>query len=255
VNAANGDISKAERGIVYIDEIDKCSRKGESASTSADPSHEDLQQGLLKFVEGTVVEVAAKGQRHHPNAETFKFNTENVLFIVGGAFEGIEKIIAKRQKKTSGSTLGFGTTIQLDEEKAFNDLILDIKAEDLRKYGMLPELLGRFPVICSLQTLSEEALTKILTEPKNSLVKQYKNIFRANAATLTFTDEALRKIANKAIEMKTGARSLRGIVENILMDTMYKMPDFKGSKEIIVDVDPNTNEIIVKDNFDELAVG
>ena len=230
--AANGDLELAQKGIIYIDEIDKCSRKGESASVSSDPNHEDLQFALLKLIEGCDVEVCEKGLRHHPQAPTFKMNTENILFIVGGAFEGIEKIIAQRQK-SAGSSIGFGSKITLDENKAFNDFIMDVKTEDLKKYGLMPELLGRLPLICPMTQLDEEALVKILTEPKNSIAKQFISIFSLSGKGLDFSEEACKVIAHKAIERKTGARSLRGIVTELLSDIMYKLPDEADDKDLI----------------------
>lgn len=250
LDAANGDIETAERGIIYIDEIDKCSRKGDSPSISSDPSHEALQQALLKLIEGSVVEVSAKkGERHHPNAPTFKFNTENVLFIVGGAFEGIDKIIAKRQKKYT-SSIGIGSKLTLDEDKAFNERISDLEIEDLKKYGMLPELLGRLPVLCTLQALSKESLVRILTEPKNSLLKQYQTLFRGNDIDLDFSKDALNRIAEKAIERGTGARSLRGIVESVLGDVMYEAPSDTELTHIIIDVEDD--EFITKKDYEDM---
>lgn len=237
VDAANGNIKAAECGIVYIDEIDKCSRKGDSPSISSDPAHESLQQALLKLIEGSEVEVSEKkGQRHHPNAPTFKFNTENVLFIVGGAFEGIDKIVARRMKKHT-SSVGFGSKVVLDEDKAMNDYLSDIRTEDLKKFGILPELLGRLPVICTLRALTKESLVKILTEPNNALVKQYQSLFQANGIALSFTDAALEAIADRAIKRGTGARSLRGIMEDVLGDVMYEAPSEENLAEVIIDAE------------------
>lgn len=252
---ADGNIERAERGIVYIDEIDKCSRKGENPSISTDPTHEALQQGLLKILEGSVVEVSEqKGARHHPNAPTFKMDTTNILFICGGAFEGIEKIIARRQKKHQAS-VGFGSKVVLDEGKAYNEYIDDIRTEDLKKFGMMPELLGRLPVICTLKALPEEDLIRILTEPKNSLVNQYQTLFAANGVELEFTDEALFHIAHQAIERGTGARSLRSIVEAVLADAMYEVPDEEDVCKVVVDVDENGEIKIVKEVQEEVSKG
>lgn len=229
---ADGDIEAAERGIIYIDEIDKLSRKGENPSISRDVSGEGVQQALLKIIEGSEVEVASKGMRKHPMAETTKINTANILFIVGGSFEGIEKIIAKRLKKDKVG-IGFGAKVESKEEIKFNDYILDVKAEDLKKFGMLPELLGRLPIITPLKELDQEALVKILTEPKNAIIKQYQELFRYDGITLEFEDEAVKAIADLAIERKTGARSLRAIMEEVLLPYMYKTPDMEDVEKII----------------------
>ena len=226
VDAADGDIDRAQRGIIYIDEIDKLSRKGENPSITRDVGGEGVQQALLKIIEGAEVEVAPKGQRKHPMADTIKVDTSNILFIVGGSFEGIEKVIEKRQSK-SISSMGFGATVKSKEEKSLNDYILDVKAEDLKKFGMLPEFIGRMPIIAPLQELNREALIKILTEPKNALVKQYKELLRVDGVELEFTKEALEAIADKAIERKTGARSLRSIMEETLLRHMFSIPDHK----------------------------
>ena len=255
VEAADGDIERAEKGIVYIDELDKCSRKGESPSTSADPSHEDLQHGLLKLIEGSEVEVAEKGSRMHPSAPSFKINTENILFIVGGAFEGIEKIIARRQRSTT-SSIGFSSKMQLNDEKAYNEYIDDITTEDLKKYGLMPELIGRLPLIVTLHTLNEDALVRILTEPKNALVKQYQAKFEMHGIALEFSEEALRAIAKQAIARKTGARSLRGIMENLLADTMYEIPDeVEDNVGYIIDVNDNKEIEIQRICFAEEEIG
>jgi ATP-dependent Clp protease ATP-binding subunit ClpX len=234
VEAANGNVELAEKGIIYIDEIDKLSRKGENPSISTDPGHEGTQQALLKLIEGSVIDVPEKGQRKHPQGATIKVNTENILFIVGGSFEGIEKIIGKRQHK-GGSSMGFGSALQKDKAKSFNDFVLDVRTEDLKKFGMLPEFIGRLPIICPMQELDEKAYIKILTEPKNSLVRQYTALLAKDGVTLTFTDEALKLVAHKAIERKTGARSLRGILEGILGETMFHLPDEPNVKYVTVE--------------------
>lgn len=242
--AADGDVNATERGIVYIDEIDKITRKGENASLTTDPGHEGVQQALLKMLEGSVVDVPKAGRRVNPESNNFiKINTENILFIVGGAFEGIEKIIAKRVRNNK-SVMGFGSKLNEDKKKQYNDFILQVKTDDLKKFGMLPEFLGRLPVICPLQELSEEALMSILTEPKNALIKQYKTLLSHDDIELEFTDNALKNIAHQAIERKTGARSLRGIVEEILNNVMFNIPDTEDNA-IIIDTDEN-NEIYVK---------
>ncbi|PTY92979.1 ATP-dependent Clp protease ATP-binding subunit ClpX [Heyndrickxia sporothermodurans] len=232
VENANGDIEKAQRGIIYIDEIDKLSRKGENPSITRDVGGEGVQQALLKIIEGSTVEVAPKGSRKHPLAETIKVDTSNILFIVGGSFEGIDKIIEKRQK-TNKSGMGFGATVESKTEKSINDYILDVKAEDLKKFGMLPEFIGRLPVIAPLQELSEEALMQILTEPKNALVKQYQELMRVDGVELEFTPQALTEIAKLAQKRKTGARSLRSIIEEVLLPHMFSVPDEEIEKLII----------------------
>lgn len=238
LQAADGDIKKAERGIVYIDEIDKIARKGENLSTTADPGNEAVQQALLKILEGSVVDVPLKGSRKHPQSEVVRINTENILFIVGGAFEGIEKIIAKRMHKGE-SSLGFGSKLKNDKKMKYNDFILDIRTEDLRKFGMLPEFIGRIPVICPMQELDEEALVSILTKPKNALLKQYQTLMRDEETELVFTDAALKAVAHEAIKRKTGARSLRAIMEEVLHEEMFTLPDKPEVTRVIVDADEN----------------
>lgn len=233
VESANGDIERAQRGIIYIDEIDKLSRKGENLSISRDVGGEGVQQALLKIIEGATVEITEKGQRKHPTAQTVKVDTTNILFIVGGSFEGIEKNIAKRQQ-VSKSTAGFGSELVEKDGKKFNDLILDIKVEDLKKFGILPELLGRLPILCPLQELDQSALLKILTEPKNALVKQYQELSKYDSIELVFTEEALTAIAKKAIERKTGARALRSILEDVLLKHMYNIPEIEDISRVII---------------------
>lgn len=239
VEAAGGNIPAAERGIIYIDEIDKISRKGENLSTTSDPSNEAVQQALLKMIEGSMVEVPVKGQRNHPQAETIKVNTENILFIVGGSFESIEKIISKRVHKSAGKIGFFGETKNMHEQ--FNDLILEINNDDLRKFGMLPEFLGRLPVICPMQELTEDELVRILTEPKDAIIKQYQTLFNADGITLEFTEKTLRTIAKDAIKRKVGARGLRSIIEKILEPIMYVAPSEEGLESVIIDVNDNTD--------------
>lgn len=231
VEAADGDIEQAERGIIYIDEIDKLSRKGENLSISRDVSGEGVQQALLKLIEGSEVEVAEKGMRKHPMADTLKLNTENILFIVGGSFEGIEKTIAKR-KKQDVSSIGFGAKVEKKDKVEFNDYILDIKQEDLKKFGMLPELLGRLPIIAPLQELDREALVNIVTGPKNAILKQYQELFRFDGIELVFTEDGINAVADLAIERRTGARSLRSIMEEVLIDYMYKLPDMENITKV-----------------------
>lgn len=231
-------VQRAEIGIVYIDEFDKLSRKGESPSLSRDVSGEGVQQALLKIIEGCTVSVPInRGQRIAPTTQTVKVNTENILFICGGSFEGIEKIILKRLHK-SKSTMGFGAAIpKLDEEK--DNTILSVKNEDFKKYGIIPEILGRLPVICPLEDLTKNHLIKILTVPKNALTKQYNELFKVDGASLTVTPAALDKIADLALERKTGARALRSILEEALGTTMFDLPDHPEDKIVILDIKDN----------------
>lgn len=236
--AANKDISKAEHGIIYLDEFDKLARKsGENNSITADPGHEGVQQALLKMLEGNDVEFTAQGQRKHPEAPTIKVNTKNILFIVGGAFVGIDKIIAKRIKK-SDSAIGFGAeVIGKDNKPKFNDLIHQVRPEDLMKFGIIPEILGRLPVICTLEDLDEDALLRILTEPKNAPVKQYEKLLQMDNVDLHFEEDALRAVAKKAIERKTGARSLKGIIEDTMVDVMFDIPKSDTHRKVTITAD------------------
>ena len=223
--AADKDVEKAEHGIIYLDEFDKIARKsGANNSITADPGHEGVQQALLKMLEGSVVEFTARGQRKHPEAPTIKVDTKNILFIVGGAFVGIEKIIAKRLKK-GNVAMGFGAEVRgKDLEKEYDALIHQVTPEDLMEYGIIPEIIGRLPVICTLETLDENALLRILTEPINAPVRQYQQLLAMDGVELVFTEDALRAVAKKAIERKTGARSLRGIIEEVMLDVMFDIP-------------------------------
>lgn len=239
-------IKAAERGIVYIDEIDKISRKGENLSTTADPGNEAVQQGLLKMLEGSTITVPLKGDRLHPQADSVEVNTENILFIVGGAFEDIEKIIAKRKQQGKG-TMGFGNDIVDKKKDNFNELILDVTTDDLRKYGMLPEFLGRLPIICPMQKLDENALISILTKPKNAITKQYQELLKRDNVDLTFSDNALLKIAREAMKRKTGARSLRSIMEDVMNDIMYELPDDEDVTSVCIDVDENDEFNVIKE--------
>lgn len=231
--AAGKNIDRASRGIIYIDEIDKCARKQENANTTADPAHGDLQQALLKMVEGTVVEVCLSGNRHIPTANAIKMSTDNILFIVGGAFDGIEKIIERRMDKKK-SSIGFGSEVKAKSEPHSNgELMKQVTADDLKAYGLFPEFIGRFHSICTLDHLTEDTLIKILREPDNSLVKQYEGIFKLSGAELEISDDALRVIAHKALERNTGARGLRGIMEEVLKESLFQVPSL-GECHVLV---------------------
>src|SRR5690554_4269055 len=221
IQAADYDVEKAERGIIYIDEVDKVARKSENPSITRDVSGEGVQQALLKILEGTVASVPPQNRRKHPHQEFIQIDTTNILFICGGAFEGIDKIIENRIGKKS---IGFEAEIKSKEQRDVGEILTHLMPEDLLKYGMIPEFIGRLPVIVTLSALDEKALVKILKEPKNALVKQYQKLFEMDGVELEFTEEALRAIARKAMERKTGARGLRSIIENLLLDVMYELP-------------------------------
>ncbi|MCK5872643.1 MAG: ATP-dependent Clp protease ATP-binding subunit ClpX, partial [Methylococcales bacterium] len=227
------NVEKAETGIIYIDEIDKITRKSENMSITRDVSGEGVQQALLKLIEGTIASIPPQGGRKHPQQDFLHVNTANILFIVGGAFSGLDKIIQNRSVK---SGIGFGAEVQSkDETKNVGELFSEVEAEDLIKYGLIPEFVGRLPVVATLEDLDEEALIQILTEPKNALVKQYQHLFKMEGAELEFRPESLSAIAQKAMKRKTGARGLRTIVENVLLDTMYELPSAKNIMKVVLD--------------------
>jgi ATP-dependent Clp protease ATP-binding subunit ClpX len=247
IQAADYDIERAEKGIIYIDEVDKISRKSDNPSTTRDVSGEGVQQALLKILEGTMASVPPQGGRKHPHQEFIQIDTTNILFICGGAFEGLEKIIENRIGK---KTMGFGANVESRKEKDMGELFAQVNPQDLLKYGLIPEFVGRLPIVVTLNQLDKEALVDILTKPRNALVRQYKKLFELDGVTLEVEDEALEAIADRAIERKIGARGLRAIMEDIMLDVMYDIPSVDNIEKCII-----TRETVINNQQPDLIYG
>lgn len=243
IQNADYDIERAQRGIIYIDEIDKISRKSENVSITRDVSGEGVQQALLKIIESTTANVPPQGGRKHPNQECLRIDTTNILFICGGAFVGLDKIVSSRKDDT---TLGFGGKVRLGENEADYSMLDDVKPQDLTKFGLIPEFVGRLPIVVNLDPLGEDALVKILTEPKNAIIKQYQKLVGFDGVKLTVEDDAVREIAQTAIRLKTGARGLRTIIESVMTDVMYKIPSENDVEEVVITKECLTSGVLPK---------